>query len=321
LHTPICSHQSRTSRPTSLEKRESDDISHSGSIYRPEPGNNHPGRERRSCERHLYERCFCEGRPGYYPDLSYYPARLGQRLTGSVEAFPALAAIAGVTTHRRLLDPDPRRRQMQSLAATNISASAQGLGLTKSETPNTGRTTPILCRSATLLPQRRCGLRKLPFAVASAAPDVRLGGLAPWRIRRLQAFVEEHLSQSIHVADLSGAVGLSVPHFSRAFGLSFGEPPHLYVIQRRLDRARHLMLTSNMALSELAVACGFNDQAHLCRLFRQHTGRTPAAWRREWRDAIRQGHLIEEWLMKNDFQPVVGHRFNFRAAKNGGLAP
>jgi AraC family transcriptional regulator len=123
-------------------------------------------------------------------------------------------------------------------------------------------------------------LRNLPFATAPAAPDVRLGGLAPWRIRRLLAFVEEHLSQSIHVADLSGAVGLSVPHFARAFGLSFGKPPHLYVIQRRLDRARQLMLTSDMALSELAVACGFNDQPHFCRLFRRHTGRTPAAWRR-----------------------------------------
>jgi hypothetical protein len=71
----------------------------------------------------------------------------------------------------------------------------------------------------------------MPFP-CSAAPDVRLGGLALWRIRRLQAFIEEHLSQSIHIVDLSGAVGLSVPHFSRAFGLSFGEPPHLYVIQR-----------------------------------------------------------------------------------------
>jgi AraC-like DNA-binding protein len=158
------------------------------------------------------------------------------------------------------------------------------LGLTKSEIPNLGRATTILCERDLL--QRKCGLRNLPFAVALAAPDVRLGGLAPWRIRRLKAFVEEHLSQSIHIVDLSGAVGLSVPHFSRAFGLSFGEPPHLYVIQRRLDRARHLMLTSDMALSELAVACGFNDQAHFCRLFRQHTGRTPAAWRREWRHAI-----------------------------------
>jgi AraC family transcriptional regulator len=130
-------------------------------------------------------------------------------------------------------------------------------------------------------------LHKSLFAVATAAPDVRMGGLAPWRIRRLQAFVEEHLSRSIRIADLSDAVGLSVPHFSRAFGLSFGEPPHVYVVQRRLDRARHLMLTSDITLSELAVACGFSDQAHFCRLFRRNTGRTPAAWRRERRGAIR----------------------------------
>jgi AraC-like DNA-binding protein len=108
-----------------------------------------------------------------------------------------------------------------------------------------------------------------------------LGGLAPWRIRRLKAFVEEHLSQPIRVADLSGAVGLSATHFSRAFVRSFGEPPHVYLIQRRIDRARHLMLTSDISLSDLAAACGFSDQAHFCRLFRRHTERTPAAWRRD----------------------------------------
>jgi AraC-like DNA-binding protein len=117
-----------------------------------------------------------------------------------------------------------------------------------------------------------------------ADKEVRLGGLAPWRVRRLKAFVEEHLSQPIRVADLSGAVGLSATHFSRAFGRSFGEPPHVYLIQRRLDRARHLMLTSDISLSDAAAACGFSDQAHFCRLFRRHTGRTPAAWRR---DALR----------------------------------
>jgi AraC family transcriptional regulator len=91
----------------------------------------------------------------------------------------------------------------------------------------------------------------------SGASDsgVRSRGLAPWRIRRLQAFVEEHLSQSILLADLSDVVGLSVPQFSRAFGQSFGEPPHVYLIQRRLDRARHLMLTSDIKLSEVAGAC------------------------------------------------------------------
>jgi transcriptional regulator GlxA family with amidase domain len=41
------------------------------------------------------------------------------------------------------------------------------------------------------------------------------------------------------------------------------------------------MVTTDLALSELAIACGFCDQAHFCRLFRQDTGKTPATWRRE----------------------------------------
>jgi AraC-like DNA-binding protein len=126
-------------------------------------------------------------------------------------------------------------------------------------------------------------LQTLSPAVSNAAPDphARCGGLAAWRIHRLHTFVEAHLSQSIHVADLSGAVGLSVPHFARAFGLSFGQPPHLYLTQRRLEAARGLMLNTDMALTEVALACGFSDQAHFCRLFRRHIGTTPSAWRRQ----------------------------------------
>ncbi len=128
---------------------------------------------------------------------------------------------------------------------------------------------------------REISFHHAEFGRDPADKEVRLGGLAPWRIRRLKAFVESQLSQPIRVADLSAVVGLSSTHFSRAFGRSFGEPPHVYLIQRRLDRARHLMLTSDIPLSDVAAACGFSDQAHFCRLFRRHTGRTPAAWRRE----------------------------------------
>jgi len=53
------------------------------------------------------------------------------------------------------------------------------------------------------------------------------------------------------------------------------------VVRRRLERACHLMMTGAEPLSEIALSVGFSDQAHLCRLFRQAFGQSPAHWRRE----------------------------------------
>jgi AraC family transcriptional regulator len=121
---------------------------------------------------------------------------------------------------------------------------------------------------------------------AASDAEVRSGGLAPWQVHRVKAFVEVHLAQAVSVESLSEMTRLSKTHFSRCFRRSFGETPHAYVVRRRLDRARHLMLTSDIALSELALACGFCDQAHLCKLFRKSTGKSPAGWRREQREMI-----------------------------------
>jgi AraC family transcriptional regulator len=64
------------------------------------------------------------------------------------------------------------------------------------------------------------------------------------------------------------------------FAKRFGEAPHAYLMRRRLETDRHLMLNSDAALGEVALACGFADQAHLCRQFRQNEGSSPAAWSR-----------------------------------------
>jgi AraC family transcriptional regulator len=120
---------------------------------------------------------------------------------------------------------------------------------------------------------------------AARSPNNRaLGGLTTWQIHRVSTFVDEHLEQPIRVEDMGQVLRLSVTYFRRAFRRSFGETPHAYLIRRRVDWARHLMLTSDMALSEVAQACGFADQAHLCRQFRQCIGASPASWRRERRD-------------------------------------
>jgi AraC family transcriptional regulator len=115
----------------------------------------------------------------------------------------------------------------------------------------------------------------------SGADGFTRGGLAAWQILRVRAYIDSNLHRAIHIRDLSAVARRSPAHFSRKFKLAVGKSPHAYVVRRRLERACHLMVTSVASLSEIALRVGFSDQAHLCRLFRQAYGRSPANWRRE----------------------------------------
>jgi AraC family transcriptional regulator len=115
----------------------------------------------------------------------------------------------------------------------------------------------------------------------SGANGSTRGGLAAWQVTRVRAYVDSNLHRTIHIRDLSAVARRSPAHFSRKFKLAVGESPHAYVVSRRLERACHLMMTSAEPLSAIALSVGFSDQAHLCRLFRQAFGQSPASWRRE----------------------------------------
>lgn len=126
-------------------------------------------------------------------------------------------------------------------------------------------------------------------AIDDTDPRNKIGGLASWQIRRLNVFIEARLDQPIHLKELSAISKLSTAYFSRAFKLTFRETPHAYIVRHRLERAETLMLTTELLLSDIAARCGFADQAHLCRLFRQRYAKSPAAWRRERTDIRGQG--------------------------------
>lgn len=115
----------------------------------------------------------------------------------------------------------------------------------------------------------------------AGANGSRPAALAGWQMVRVRAFIEENLHHNIDTRDLSAVAQRSRAHFSRSFKQAFGEPPHAYVVKRRLARACHLMVTCSESLSEIALSVGFSDQAHLCRLFRRAFGQSPSMWRRE----------------------------------------
>lgn len=133
---------------------------------------------------------------------------------------------------------------------------------------------------------RAASLLQVEFDRRSADADERpsQGALVAWQVNRVRAYVETHLDTSIQIRDLAAVARRSSAYFCRAFKATFGETPHAFVVGRRLHRAAELMLTSDDSLSQVALACGFADQAHLCKMFRQRHGQSPAVWRRQRRD-------------------------------------
>jgi AraC-like DNA-binding protein len=122
-------------------------------------------------------------------------------------------------------------------------------------------------------------LEEIEFQTEQCSKPIK-GGLAPWQIRRVAAHIEANLGATIRIKDLATLIDLSLSHFSRAFKKNFADSPHRYLMRRRLERAQGMMLTTNTSLGRIAGDCGFADQAHFNRLFRQLVGESPRAWRR-----------------------------------------
>jgi AraC-like DNA-binding protein len=121
----------------------------------------------------------------------------------------------------------------------------------------------------------------MPEATNETASELRArGGLTPWNARLIRQHVEQNLEGTLRNKDLAAIVGLSESHFYRAFKDSFGDTPHRYILRVRVERARQLLLTTDVSLGQIALDCGLADQAHFCRLFRRFHGESPGAFRR-----------------------------------------
>lgn len=104
-------------------------------------------------------------------------------------------------------------------------------------------------------------------------------GLTTAQLRHVEEFATENISREITLTEMAEVAGVSRFHFAHMFKRSMGVPPHQWLISRRLDRAKDLLRTTDLSITEIAFEVGYQSQSHFGHVFRRATGMSPRTWR------------------------------------------
>jgi AraC family transcriptional regulator len=113
-----------------------------------------------------------------------------------------------------------------------------------------------------------------------AVVEQRRGGLDGRRLKRTLEFIEAHLAEELSLTRLAAVAEMSVSHFRAGFRESVGTAVHQYVIERRVERAKSLLMRDGQSIVEIALAAGFTHQSHLARHMQRSTGFSPMQMKR-----------------------------------------
>lgn len=120
-------------------------------------------------------------------------------------------------------------------------------------------------------------------AIQATAP---LTGLPRYKLQQVIDYIDQHLHQEIQIADLAKVAKMSHFYFCHLFKQSTGISPYQYLIRQRIERAKQLLQQGEMAISEVALECGFSNQSHFTRRFQQSTGLTPKVYRNQQKSTL-----------------------------------
>lgn len=116
---------------------------------------------------------------------------------------------------------------------------------------------------------------------AVSKPEFKANGLSQSQLERVIDYMQANLTQDLSLLDLATLTRMSESHFSRSFKQSVGISPYQYLMQQRVERAKQLLEQQSIAISTIALDCGFANQTHLTKVFRQMTGMTPKAYQKQ----------------------------------------
>ncbi|EHK54194.1 helix-turn-helix domain-containing protein [Allomesorhizobium alhagi] len=118
------------------------------------------------------------------------------------------------------------------------------------------------------------------YSSTHKVPANAKGGLSARAAARVVDFLGENFTRKLSVAELAAVSGLNRRHFIHAFTQTFGEPPHRYLVKRRLAFAEELLVKGDLAIPEVAHLSGFSDQSQLTTTMKKYRQMTPMQMRR-----------------------------------------
>lgn len=122
-----------------------------------------------------------------------------------------------------------------------------------------------------------------PLRLVPDHQDVRhrfRGGLAGGALRRVRAYIDDHIGERISLDELARQAGVTRFHFARQFRLSTGESPMEYLRRVRIERSKSILQNCDATIAEVAARLGFSDQSHFTRIFGRLVGVSPGSFAR-----------------------------------------
>ena len=105
-------------------------------------------------------------------------------------------------------------------------------------------------------------------------------GLSSSQLQKIIEYIDANLSQDLKLTELAQVINVSPPHFGRLFKQSLGISPHQYVLQRRIKKAKTLLVQGKLPVKQIVQTLGFYDQSHFSRVFRKYVGVTPKQYQK-----------------------------------------
>ena len=114
-------------------------------------------------------------------------------------------------------------------------------------------------------------------------PDTRrMQPIAPVTLaalRRAHDLIDRDFAEALDLDAMAREAGYSKYHFARTFAMAYGETPRAYLTRRRVERAKNLLRTANLSVTEVCFLVGFESLGSFSSLFRRLVGQSPSAYR------------------------------------------